>query len=297
MKNSRLGQSLMQSIDGGKGGQPEKADQDADNAFDQAEANSASIQPEKEVQQDEPLIAEKEPQIAPAKSDKVLKIQAKKKKGSSALGGVAIVIALIAISVSGYAIYSQHTNSLITQDNLQSLEEVIGAANTRTDSNIVAIADLTNKVERLTEDTAAIEQIRSEISSIILSINVMKDELDELKRKQGDTQSVLTQNEKQFAEISKQIKKLGSRPAVPKTAKRSALPKKSRFSNTQLEGARVASIDLWGTQPSVMLQEPDGKWKPLSTGDFYKGWRLEGAFENEAVFKKGSKTRRLTIEE
>ena len=130
------------------------------------------------------------------------------------------------------------------------------------------------------------------------TISGLRSELDGFKGDLVNQGTSIEKHQKEIEELGEQIKKLNARAAiVPKKVVQRTPVKKANTDPSLIEGAYVASIDLWGTQPYVMLREENGSWVPLTMGDYYKGWRLEGAIGSEAVFQKGSKTKRLTIKE
>ena len=144
----------------------------------------------------------------------------------------------------------------------------------------------------------SIDAIRKDIQELQATISAMRGELNGFKGSLEDNSASIDSHQKQIDELSDQIKKLNARAAsAPKKVVQKAPVKKVNTDPSLIEGAYVASIDLWGTQPYVMLREENGSWVPLTMGDYYKGWRLEGAIGSEAVFQNGSKTKRLTIKE
>lgn len=310
MSKSKLGQSLMRTIDGGKSNEGSSStDNVVDDAFEQASKND-TVQEFGEIENEVPIAEEPkigeieeslssgEPIEAPfrAKPEKV-KTQ-KQKKSGGLFGVVALLLAFVALGVAGYSVISQKAGLMDAQKNAESLETAIGSLNSRTDELIADLADTQKDVLTNFDRLVAVDGIKEDIQSLQTTIVALRAELDGFKGDLVSQGTSIEKHQKEIEQLSEQIKKLNARAAsTPKQVVQRAPVKKANTDPSSIESAYVASIDLWGTQPYVMLREENGSWVPLTMGDYYKGWRLEGAIGSEAVFQKGSKTKRLTIKE
>lgn len=309
MSKSKLGQSLMRTIDGGKSKDPSMPDAGAEDAFDQAtkndpakelsEAGNDSLTSnEPQIGDAEKIISTGEPIEAPIKA-KPEKIKAlKQKKGGSFVGVVALLLSVIAVGIAGFSVVNQKAGQAAALKNVESMDSAIGNLNAKTDELTAELAGTVKDVQSNSNRLASIDGLRKEIQSLQSTISVMRSEMDSFKSSL-ETQGVsIDEHQKQINELGDQIKKLDARAeSAPKKVRRKDSVKTVNTDPGFIEGAYVASIDLWGTQPSVMLREESGNWVPLTMGDYYKGWRLDDAIGSEAVFRKGSKTKRLTIKE
>ena len=129
-------------------------------------------------------------------------------------------------------------------------------------------------------------------------MNGVQEELIDIRAGLENQQKVLSEHRSDIDLVSKDVKTLNERPPVRQVVRevRTTAPRTQLQSTTTLEGATLASIDMWGTQPYVVLRDNAGGWVPLQAGDTYRGWFLESASGSEAVFKAGTKTRRMSVE-
>lgn len=306
MSKSKLGQSLMRTIDGGKVKEDSTLDNVVDDAFEQASKNDSG--PILEIEQpgvSEPQIGDTdeilttgEPIESPVKvkPEKVKPI--KQKKGGGFIGVVALLLSLVALGLAGFSVVTQKAGQMAVRKDMESLDSAIGSLNSKADDLTVNLADTQKEVQSNTDRLVSLDGIRKDIQSLQTTVSLMRGDLDGVKGNLKSQGVSIEQRQKEINELSEQIKKLNARPAsVPKKVVQRAPVQKDDSDPSLIEGAYVASIDLWGTQPYVMLRAEDGGWVPLTMGDYYKGWRLEGAIGAEALFKKGSKTKKLSIKE
>ena len=309
MSKSKLGQSLMRTIDGGKSKDESIIDNGVDDAFEQASQNDsvrefgetendASIPEEPQIGNTDEIISSGEPIEAPVRA-KPEKVKApKQKKGGGFVVVIAVLLSFVALGIAGYSVINQKAIQVAAQKNMESLDTAIGSLNTKTDELTANLAGTQKDVLTNSDRLVAVDGIRKDIQNMQETISGLRSELDGFKGDLVSQGTSIEKHQKEIDELGEQIKKLNARAAsVPKKVVQRTPVKKANTDPSLIEGAYVASIDLWGTQPYVMLREENGSWVPLTMGDYYKGWRLEGAIGSEAVFQKGSKTKRLTIKE
>lgn len=308
MSKSKLGQSLMRTIDGGKSKGESLSDIPVDDAFDQAEMNGSvselNTSEADSFSAKEPHIGEVEESHSSDEQEKPHKLKPQKvkapkqKKTGSFIGVIALLVSVGAAGIAGYSVINQKAGQTAAMNGMDSLDAAIGTLNTRTDELTAELAGTQKGVQSNSDRLVSIDGIRKDIQELQATISAMRGELNGFKGSLEDNSASIDSHQKQIDELSDQIKKLNARAAsVPKKVVQKAPVKKVNTDPSLIEGAYVASIDLWGTQPYVMLREENGSWVPLTMGDYYKGWRLEGAIGSEAVFQNGSKTKRLTIKE
>lgn len=307
MSRSKLGQSLMRTIDGGKSKDESLSDMPVDDAFDQAEMNGSvselNASDADSFSAKETRIGEVEEIHSSGEQQKPLNAKPKKvkaptqKKPGSFIGVIALLVSVGAAGIAGYSVINQKAGQAAAMNSMESLDSAIGTLNTRTDELTAELAGTQKGVQSNSDRLVSIDAIRKDIQELQATISAMRGELNGFKGSLEDNSASIDSHQKQIDELSDQIKKLNARAAsAPKKVVQKA-PEKVNTDPSLIEGVYVASIDLWGTQPYVMLREENGSWVPLTMGDYYKGWRLEGAIGSEAVFQNGSKTKRLTIKE
>lgn len=308
MSKSKLGQSLMRTIDGGKSKDESLSDMPVDDAFDQAEMNGSvselNASDADSFSAKEPHIGEVEEIHSSGEQEKPHNVKPQKvkapkqKKTGSFIGVIALLVSVSAAGIAGYSVINQKAGQTAAMNSVDSLDAAIGTLNKRTDELTAELAGTHKGVQSNSDRLVSIDAIRKDIQELQGTISAMRGELNGFKGSLEDNSASIDSHQKQIDELSDQIKKLNARAAsAPKKVVQKAPVKKVNTDPSLIEGAYVASIDLWGTQPYVMLREENGSWVPLTMGDYYKGWRLEGAIGSEAVFQNGSKTKRLTIKE
>lgn len=308
MSKSKLGQSLMRTIDGGKSKGESLSDMPVDDAFDQAEMNGSvselNASDADSFSAKEPHIGEVEEIHSSGEQEKPHNVKPQKvkapkqKKTGSFIGVIALLVSVSAAGIAGYSVINQKAGQTAAMNSVDSLDAAIGTLNTRTDELTAELAGTQKGVQSNSDRLVSIDAIRKDIQELQATISAMRGELNGIKGSLEDNSASIDSHQKQIDELSDQIKKLNARAAsAPKKVVQKEPVKKVNTDPSLIEGAYVASIDLWGTQPYVMLREENGSWVPLTMGDYYKGWRLEGAIGSEAVFQNGSKTKRLTIKE
>ena len=308
MSKSKLGQSLMRTIDGGKSKDESLSDMPVEDAFDQAEMNGSvselNASDGDSFSAKEPHIGEVEEIHSSGEQEKLINAKPKKiktstqKKPGSFIGVIALLVSVGAAGIAGYSVINQKAGHAEAMNSMESLDSAIGTLNTRTDELTAELAGTQKGVQSNSDSLVGVDGIGKNIQELQVTISAMRRELNAFKGSLEANSAYIDSHQKQIDELSDQIKKLNARAAsAPKQIVKKAPMKQVNTDNSLIEGAYVASIDLWGTQPYVMLREENGNWVPLTMGNYYKGWRLEGAIGSEAVFQKGSKTKRLIIKE
>lgn len=238
-----------------------------------------------------------EPEPIPVKA-KTSKKKAPKTAGGGGklLGGSALVVSLLALSVAGVIGFNQLESDSQIRQTVFGLQESISDLVTQDGEISESLAQTQSAVSENTARISDIEQFRSDLAAMSTVLDSIQNELGGIKTTLGDHQNILDEHRLDIDVVSKEVKTLNERPArtVVKTV---PAPAPQSVSEVQtLEGATVASIDMWGVEPYVVLQDSSGGWVPLKVGDYYRGWKLQGAVNGEAVFKAGSKVRRLSVE-
>lgn len=308
MSRSKLGQSLMRTIDGGKAKGESTVDAETNDAFEQAEMNIHSAEfndsGAEAYSSNEPIVGDfgeihssgvAEPQL----DKKPQKLKApKKSKLSGLMSAIALLVSVGALGVAGYSVISQKSGKEAALKNVESLDVAIGHLNTRADELTADLSGTQKTIQSNADHLVSIEGIRKDLQILNTTVSDMRGESDGLKGKLETNTTSIGKHQQQISELNEKLKKLNARAvSAPKKVVQKAPAQQVSTNSSDLEGVYVASIDLWGTQPSVMLRETNGNWIPLTRGDYYKGWRLEGADGYEAVFQQGTKTKRLTVKE
>lgn len=307
MSRSKLGQSLMRTIDGGKAKGESAVETVINDAFEQAEMNIHSTEfndaGAEAYSSNEPHVdfdeihssGEPEPQI----DKKPLNMKApKKRKTGGFMSAIALLVSIGALGVAGYAVISQKSGQQAALKSAESLDVAIGHLNTRADEITADLSGTKKSVQSNSDRLISIDGIRKDLQILNTTVSAMHSELDGLKGKLEANTTLIDKHQQQISELNGELKLLNARAAsAPKRVIQKAPVQQERTDPSEIEGAYVASIDIWGTQLSVMLREINGNWIPLTTGDYYKGWRLEGADDFGAVFQQGTKTKRLTVKE
>jgi len=235
---------------------------------------------------------------SPKKRESATRPQSIKSGGGKILGGTAIVMSLSALAVSGYFGFQQKANEVDVRESMMGMSESIFDLNFRNDEITAGLSDTNLAVQNNDARIATFSELQSDIQSISSALNGVQEELIDIRAGLENQQKVLSEHRSDIDLVSKDVKTLNERPPVRQVVRevRTTAPRTQLQSTTTLEGATLASIDMWGTQPYVVLRDNAGGWVPLQAGDTYRGWFLESASGSEAVFKAGTKTRRMSVE-
>ncbi|WP_444928298.1 hypothetical protein ACJJI4_24020 (plasmid) [Microbulbifer sp. TRSA002] len=298
----------MHTIEGGKVKDESSIDTEKKEAFEQAEMNIGSAEfndsGTEASSSNESLIGgldeiyssgEKKPQLD--KKPRKLKVSRKSKQGG-VVNAIALLVSVGAVGVAGYSVINQKSGQEATLKNIESLDVAIGNLNTRTDDLTAELSGTKKSIQSNSDRLVSIGILQKDLQNLNTSLSSMRGELDGLKVKLESNSTSIGKQQQRVNELKDELKKVAVRAAsAPKRVVQKAPTKNMSTDPSKIEGSYLASIDLWGTQKSVMLREVNGNWIPLTRGDYYKGWRLEGADGYEAIFKQGSKTKRLMIKE
>ena len=302
----KLGQSIMRSIEGGK--RRDRADQGApDDAFAEAGlSESVAVQsggiedptldlPEEIFVQPE-VEPRGEPEPIPVSEQPNQKSRKSNPGGGKILIASALTISLAALVASGYIGFQQVTGEVNVSQSISDIKESLSALASRDNEIAEDLSDTQSIVQVNGSRVTTIEQFGRDLRTMQVAIEDIHVELGGIKTVLDTQKKVIDEHRQDIDNMGKQVKILNDRPVVKTIVQKVAAPAPQPQLNHSLEGATVASIDMWGSQPYVVLRDRNGGWIPLQTGEYYQGWRLQGAVGNEAIFKSGSKTRRLAVE-
>jgi len=316
---SKLQKGIVQSISpAAKNREPEQvALPEAHDAFEEAGVATSEFRDAgPEQSEDEPEnfdldlpVAESREAVSSKSESKVepepipVKAKTSKKKapktsggGGKLLSGSALVISLLALSVAGVIGFKQLDSDSQIRQTVFGLQESISDLVTQDSEITQSLAQTQSAVSANTARISDIEQFRSDLATMSTVLDSIQNELGAIRTTLGDHRGILDEHRLDIDVVSKKVKTLSERPART-VVKNVPAPAPQPVAEVQtLEGATVASIDMWGVEPYVVLQDSSGGWVPLKVGDYYRGWKLQGAVNGEAVFKAGSKVRRLSVE-
>ena len=241
-------------------------------------------------------VASRKIEKAPSSKKPVKSPAIKNKPKRNYMGGSALALSILAVLAAGYSIVEQKQSQAVFTESLDVVTMDMGDLNLKSDELKVDLIKVQDKVQLNTNNIAKFETIQDYIADLDKQINDKLEEIEIIKGRMDRHDKTLEQHGNELKKLGIKIKKYTARRAPSKKAVKRVAAKKVYDDPTKLKDAVVASIDTWGTQPSVMLRNDRGNWIPMSMGDYYKGWKLSGILGDEAIFKKGKKLRRLTIE-
>ena len=227
-----------------------------------------------------------------------LKRNSEPKDTGKVLLGTAIILSIMAIGVSGYSLQSQDGIKEKLEEGMASIESSIANLNDRTDLFELSISGFKQSISDNSTGIAKLEDLqRNDVLQLKESINAIRSEADQVKELLRVQKTTVDEHGKLIKDIQSDVKQLASRPK-PSTNKQvvKVKPKAVEMNSNSIEGAILSTIDRWGSSSYVVLRDESGNWIPLQRGDNYKGWRYSGSTGNEALFKKGSETKKLTVE-
>ena len=265
---------------------------DIDGEESQQPKSDEEVRQADDVHQD---VIEQEPEFVKPKPVKKLKDM--KQTGGKGLSAFAIALAVGAIGISGFSIKSQMDSQDLFSESMMSVNESIGTLTQESDERKSLVRQFDKTIKDNANKIKSIDNLRNEYSSLAQDISNFKSSFKDFQ------QSINGSHSRDVDDINEKLKKLDSMiqslKNKPSTKRRVAIKKlKAKpIDKTKLEGATLASLDSWGTKPYAMLRDQSGQWVALTKGDYYKGWRFSHASGDTAMFKKGSKSRDLVIEE
>jgi len=211
------------------------------------------------------------------------------------VSGVALVMSFLALLGTGY---SGITHNEYGQEVNHALNEINSVIETLTEKTNQMVADIVATKaynDIFTTKIGLIDSLAIEMKTMKKSIDGLGNEVDSLSMKLEGQVKTIGEHSEQLVDLKNKYKALTKKPKIVRTTRKKT-PKVVRGDPSMIAGARLASLDLWGTQPYAVLRDPSGKWIPLTSGDYYKGWRFSGAVGPEAIFKKGQILKKITIE-
>ena len=217
------------------------------------------------------------------------------KKGGGVISGIALALSIIAMGGSGYHMYSQGEAGQIIKNAIDQAEEKAGAFASVFQKFTDDFKLTKNEVQNNTNRVVILEQLAKKMDSFELTISSIQEEVQAANGNIEKNQRLLSTFESQLSDFSKVLNSR-QKQKVSKRVVRKKVQEIVKEDTNKIAGAKVTTIDQWGLESSVMLRDSHDGWIPLSTGDFYKGWRFIGVTEGEAYFTKGTKKRQLRAE-
>lgn len=241
-------------------------------------------------------VANRKIEKAPSLKKSVKSPAIKNKPKRNYMGGSTLALSILAVLVAGYSMFEQKQSQAVFTESLDMVTTDMGDLNLKSGELKVDLIKVQDKVQLNTNNIAKFETIQDYIADLDKQINDKLEEIEIIKGRMDRHDKTLEKHGNELKQLGIKIKKYTARKAPAKKVTKRVAVKKVYDDPEKLNDAVVASIDTWGTQPSVMLRNDRGNWIPMSMGDYYKGWKLSGILGDEAIFKKGKKLRRLTIE-
>lgn len=308
---SKIGESLLRTIEGGKRTENETDESGTRDEFDQARSSEAAGDLGQTSQDQIQLggseaIADihREPvddrNALPATPERVsISTQKKEKTPVSGVGVAALLFSLVAVAIGAFSIVSQKQFIAINDVNRDSVEQAIGSLTAKTDALSVEVMGAQKEISLNSDAISSLETLSTETAGYEASLEAMRSNITELKQSVESNSKAIGEQQLSIASAKESLEQLSNKMVIQRQPVRKAPQVRTDINTTTtlLEGASVASIDSWGTQTNVMLKESDGNWLPLSEGDYFKGWRLEGTEEGVAVFRRGDKTTKVIVEQ
>lgn len=285
MSKSRISQSLMKSINGGK------EDTDGGDPFAKAKINDED-KPESSADTGPNVHLDEQP--VPVE----IPVKVKPKRGGAAgiAAGISVVLAIGGVALGGYGIQEVQ---LVKQSQLEassSVDAALGGLTSKTDDLLVDLKQTRGEVAANAESLATLPAIRESIAGVQSRLSGLSADIDQLRPELESLKKELNGNSGEIETLEKKVKELTEKPRViQRVVKEPAVSEKRQ--EQLLAGASIASIDVWGDQSSVVMQSADGRWVPLSIGDAFNGWRLYDVKGSSAVFKRGDKIKKVAVTE
>lgn len=308
---SKIGESLLRTIEGGKRPENETDEPGTRDEFDQARSSEAAgdlgqtSQDQIQLGGSETIAdVHREPvdnrNALPATPERVSKSTQKKVKTPvSGVGVAALLFSLVAVAIGAISIVSQKQFIAINDVNRDSVEQAIGSLTAKTDVLSVEVMGAQKEISLNSDAISSLETLSTETAGYEASLEAIRSNITELKQSVESNSKAIGEQQLSIASAKESLEQLSNKMVIQRQPVRKAPQVRTDINTTTtlLEGASVASIDSWGTQTNVMLKESDGNWLPLSEGDYFKGWRLEGTEEGVAVFRRGDKTTKVIVEQ
>ena len=214
------------------------------------------------------------------------------KAKTSFAGVLGLIVAIFALAWNYYQDQSLGAYKASIVNELESRDSNIAGLNTRMDEVKVSSNKMHRTVENNSYALSQFEQVPGKVNKIGKNISELRSEIVELQSRVEGNSAAIKENNKTTEELRNYLNMLSKRRVTPsKTA--SKQPSKKNYN---IGHAVLASVDSWGNNINAVLKDESG-WVPLGLGDLYQGWKLVGANEEEAIFKKGKKELRLSRQE
>lgn len=237
-----------------------------------------------------------DPEDAPEPVRRV-KQQTAKAGAGKGLSYTAIGLSLVAIAMSGVSIMGQQGLSQSVTSQLSSLEGYVTEAREQAENVLQRVAENTKAIAGNTQKIVSFADLQSELAIYGSVLDQMKADTSAMRTVLNNNHASIQTHNAALDDIRSRVTKLESTPKpIAKAVQKARPAPKPKVDTSSLDGAVLGSIDAWGAQMNVMLRDPEGKWVAVGQGDYYNGWRLLTASGTTATFKKGSETRKLTVE-
>lgn len=295
MAHGKLGPAtIFKSIDGGNKDDDGKSEVCP---FDQAESDAQLDAALEVTDAIDKASAATDDEVATPKQVRPKKVKYKNKDSSKGLGIAALSFALLACAGTGYSLVSNHSFKITAQEDLKAMNWTVGNLTEQSGSMVADISSNKKAIDANQEKLADVDSMRSDFDALQDSFIALEADTISLSDVDVEFNGELMEQQKQLNELKVSFEKLQKKRtyAAKKQATKKAAPKVVQ-DTTKLEGATLASLDMWGTQPYAVLRSADGKWIPLTRGDLYHGWRFNGGVGDEGLFQKGGKQRRIKVE-
>lgn len=289
-KKSRLGESLLTSIQGGQG-VPE------DDPFERTKATTID-----ESNMEHVIVADDAESIS-SRPEKL-----RPKSGSSKRNPLMLVGLVIALAMSGYSIFTMKGFITTQQKHTAELKDNIVEQGTRieglqsTDSILgKKVDDHADAMENNVATKADIEFLSNKILALTKEIDSVKSNLNAISSQIGSQETELKTKEQYYKKLETQVQGLNTKVTTQqKVIQERVNPQVQRpvyRDSSIIEGAKVVSIDRWGTNPFVMLRDINNNWISVAVGDTYEGWRLDAVLDGRAIFKKQGESLTVSVED
>ncbi len=217
------------------------------------------------------------------------------------VGPIAIVLStclsVLAIVGIGANYYLQNVAEINRLNDNFDMAESVGLLNQQNDQFNSALTETQKTLLDNNTKVEALIELRPIVGKLSGNLKSLKEQLGDVRSLVDANATSLRSTEEKIDDLKGDINRYVTNRKTQKSSqyKRRKLSKKIPSPN--LGGAKLVSIDAWGSVPSVVLRDLSGNWMPLSVGDRIYGWQLLAAQKDEAIFQKGSSRIKVVIEE
>lgn len=272
---SKLQESLMRTIEGGK----------KDDPFSSVDSAASDLR----GSADNPSSLDDAVEEVP-----VLKIKRKPSRQTVILV-FSITLSFVSLLMTSYVYLTVGEYIATQEESLAGVNAAIGEQNKLYSDHVASYAKAEKSVDMRIEDlNGELMRVDKDLSGKIESVVARQ---KNLRNQHDESVLVVQQNTKAISELDGRLTKITSTISRPnKQARKVNVEKKEKVSRA-FDGVYLASIDVWGATPYIMLKERTDGWIPLTEGDVYKGWRLVSIGTSEVSFKKGNNVQKLKVTE